>query len=307
MPNKSAPQSSVPVAQGIERLPSNQARKANLVNSVNNLDLLNTFIADRKGTKGLTAQGERWVRQTLGRFLAWLPVPISETRRDHLVTYLARWESKPWQKHSMFRALRTFWKWASIRYDMPNPMLDRWGNHVIDAPKTPNKVLYTQTPDTVHQLMEAASCTRDKAIISLLADSGARLGELASISFSDLDLDANRIKVLGKGGKEGYLVFGSKTKTILSDYIRGVRPTGLLFGLNRHGINTMLQRLGKRTGIKANAHSFRRGFATELRRQGVGVLDIKELGRWSSVSMVERYTRAFTFDDAVERYKPIVT
>jgi len=77
--------------------------------------------------------------------------------------------------------------------------------------------------------------------------------------------------------------------------------------LNRHGINTMLQRFGKRTGIKANAHSFRRGFATELRRQGVGVLDIKELGRWSSVSMVERYTRAFTFDDAVKRYKPIVT
>ena len=222
-------------------------------------------------------------------------------------TYLARWESKPWQKHSMFRALRTFWKWASIRYDMPNPMLDRWGNRVIDAPKTPNKVLYTQTPATVHQLMEAASCTRGKAVISLLADSGARLGELAGISFRDLDMEANRIKVLGKGGKEGYLVFGAKTKTILSDYIRHVRPTGLLFGLNRHGINTMLQRLGKRTGIKANAHSFRRGFATELRRQGVGVLDIKELGRWSSVSMVERYTRAFTFDDAVERYKPMVT
>ena len=232
---------------------------------------------------------------------------LAETRRDHLVTYLAQWESKPWQKHSMFRALRTFWKWASIRYDIPNPMLDRWGNHVIDAPKTPNKVLYTQTPDTVVRLVEAASCTRDRALISLLADSGARLGEIASINFSDLDLECNRIKVMGKGNKEGYLVFGSKTGAILADYIGDAQPTGKLFGLNRHGVKTMLQRLEKRTGIKCNAHSFRRGFATELRRQGVGALDIKELGRWSSVSMVERYTRAFTFDDAAQRYKPIVT
>ena len=268
---------------------------------------LESFIADRKGTRGLTPQGERWVRQTLGRFLTWLPVSLVETRRDHLVTYLAQWESKPWQKHSMFRALRTFWKWASIRYDIPNPMLDRWGNHVIDAPKTPNKVLHTQTPETVSQLVDAASCIRDKALISLLADSGARLGEIASISFNDLDLEGNRIKVLGKGDKEGYLVFGAKTNAIMADYIREARPAGNLFGMNSEGVKTMLQRLGQRTGIKCNAHSFRRGFATALRHAGVGELDIQQLGRWSSLEMVRRYTKAYTFDDAAKRYKPIVT
>ena len=97
--------------------------------------LLETFIADRKGTKGLTPQGERWLRQTLGTFLTWLPVGLAETRRDHLVSYLAQWQSKPWPKHSMFSALRTFWKWVSMAYDVPNPMVDRWGNHVIDPPK----------------------------------------------------------------------------------------------------------------------------------------------------------------------------
>ena len=51
----------------------------------------------------------------------------------------------------------------------------------------------------------------------------------------------------------------------------------------------------------------RRGFATELRRKGLGELDIAELGRWSSVVMVKRYSRAYTFDDAAKRYKPIVT
>ena len=69
----------------------------------------------------------------------------------------------------------------------------------------------------------------------------------------------------------------------------------------------MLKRLEKETGIRCNAHSIRCGFATALRRAGVGELDIQQLGRWSSLEMVRRYTKAFTFDDAAERYKPIVT
>jgi integrase len=69
----------------------------------------------------------------------------------------------------------------------------------------------------------------------------------------------------------------------------------------------VLDRLAKETGIKCNAHSFRRGFATELGKAGGGGLDIMQLGRWSSVAMVQRYTRAYTFDDAATKYKPIVT
>lgn len=67
-----------------------------------------------------------------------------------------------------------------------------------------------------------------------------------------------------------------------------------------------LRRLGDRVGIKCPSHSFRRGFATELRKQGLNELDIAELGRWSSTAMVKRYSRAYTFEDAASRYKPIV-
>ena len=50
-------------------------------------------------------------------------------------------------------------------------MIDRWGNAVIEAPKTPKPVLYTMTPEKVHRLLEADSCIRDRAIISLLYES----------------------------------------------------------------------------------------------------------------------------------------
>ena len=297
----------VPVAHWIERLPSKQSREANSVNSVNNLNLLNSLIEDRKATKGLTAGGERWLKETLSKFLSWLPVSPNQATRAHIVRFLGQYEAMPWRKHSMYRALRAFWRWVSTTYDIPNPMMDHRGNPVIDAPKTPSKVLYTMPPDKVQILLKATSCVRDEAIVSLLADSGARLSEMANINVDDLDLERKRIKVLGKGNNEGYLVFGAKTQSLVANYIWQAKPTGNLFGLNSEGVKTMLQRLAKRTGIKCNAHSFRRGFATALRHAGVGELDIQQLGRWSSLEMVRRYTKAYTFDDAAARYKPIVT
>ena len=193
-----------------------------------------------------------------------------------------------------------------MTYDVPNPMIDRWGNSVIDAPNTPTTILYTMTPVLALELIHAAPCTRDKAIISLLADSGARQSEITSIDIAALNLNGYRIRVVGKGNKEGYLVFGENTRLLLSQHLDESRPTDSLFALNNEGLKTMLRRLEARTGIKCNSHSFRRGFATELRRKGLSELDIAELGRWSSTVMVKRYSRAYTFDDAAARYKPIV-
>jgi integrase len=65
---------------------------------------------------------------------------------------------------------------------------------------------------------------------------------------------------------------------------------------------TMLRRLGDKTGIVARPHDFRPGFATTLRRMGVGELDIAQMGRWSSLEMVQRYTKAYSFEDAASRF-----
>ena len=146
----------------------------------------------------------------------------------------------------------------------------------------------------------------DQANIWLLADSGVRRFELCNIAVADLDLAQKRIRVMGKGQKQGYLVFGPSTAALLAQHLAENNPSGHLFDLGYDGLRTMLNRLGSRLGIKLNAHDFRRGFATTLRKRGVGELDIQQLGRWESLEMVRRYTRAYTFDDAVSRYKPIV-
>ena len=53
----------------------------------------------------------------------------------------------------------------------PHPMIDHWGNAVIEAHKPASTALYTMTAENAHQLFEAVCSIRDKAIISLLNDS----------------------------------------------------------------------------------------------------------------------------------------
>ena len=40
---------------------------------------------------------------------------------------------------------------------------------------------------------------------------------------------------MGKGNKEGFLVFGKKTESLITQYVREFRPTDKLFALSAQG------------------------------------------------------------------------
>ena len=50
-------------------------------------NVLECFINDKKNTKGLTPSGEEWLRDTVGRFLRWLPVPLPQATSEHVVRF----------------------------------------------------------------------------------------------------------------------------------------------------------------------------------------------------------------------------
>ena len=266
-----------------------------------NRAILQDLVVNKKSTKGLTPRGEEWLISMVGTFLKGLTVPVELVNSGHIARFLAPYADRPFQKHGFYRALKSFYRWLRRqRLIAENPF------DYLDAPKLPDKVLNTITPEQAATLIANARCIRDKAIIAIFADTGGRRSEVCNICFSDVDLKHNRIKVLGKGNNEGYLVFGDATKALLVAHIALNKPADRLFDLNYEGVKMMLNRLGARCGIQARPHDFRRGFATTLRYLGVGDLDIQQLGRWKSLEMVRRYTKAFTFEDAARRYKPIV-
>ena len=154
--------------------------------------------------------------------------------------------------------------------------------------------------------MEQADTIRDRAIISLFADSGLRLSELASINPRNIDWQNRLIKVWCKGSKEGYAPFGNRTEKLLREWLSQYHNKDKLWDLNWWGIKDMINRLSFKTGIKVSPHTFRRTFASMLAKRGVDSLHIMRLGRWESLAMVDRYTKSVRLEDSLKLYSSIV-
>lgn len=208
-------------------------------------------------------------------------------------------------KHAYFRAISVFYNWlyglrSGFNFEArDNPIA------LIDPPKRPKLILPSLTKEQVELLIAKAHSTRDKAMVSLFVESGMRLSELANIRVPHIDWEARIIKVVGKGNKEGYAPFGSSTEKYLRAWLHEYQPEvdKPIWNLGFWGIKGMLRDLGRQTGLSCNPHSFRRTFASLLRKAGIDTMTIKDLGRWESLQMVQRYTRSVTFEDSLRFYK----
>ena len=169
----------------------------------------------------------------------------------------------------------------------------------------PKLILPSLTKEEVELLILKAASARDKAIIALFTESGMRLSELVNIRVKDIDWGNHTIRVLGKGNKEGYAPFGTMSEYYLKPWLVEYQPqsNNRIWGISSWGITSMLDGLRKETGLPCNPHTFRRTFACLLRKAGVDTMTIKDLGRWESLEMVQRYTRSVDFNDSMKFYK----
>jgi site-specific recombinase XerC len=112
-------------------------------------------------------------------------------------------------KNAYYRAIRAFCNWLYRQgYIKDNPITR------VDPPKIRKTILPSLTPEQVDYLIQEADTIRDKAIISLFADSGMRLTELFNINESHIDWDTNTITIWGKGGKQRKAPFTQRDSQI---------------------------------------------------------------------------------------------
>ena len=168
----------------------------------------------------------------------------------------------------------------------------------VSPPRKQQKLLPAISKQQLDTLLERCHSKRDKALISCLWYSGMRLSEVANVEASDFNWDEGTVTVLGKGNK----------------YRKALAPNGVVkewftrhdtFEISRGGVQTMLKRLAKETGIQCNAHSFRRGFCVHNVKSGLSTRVVQVLGGWEQISMVERYSKSLTFDDALSIYHKV--
>ncbi len=263
--------------------------------------LVNAFLSSRR--RGLSTATLKFYRDYLSYSRQVIGVKI--TQRD-IAKFLSTLTCTNGGKHSYYDVLCVFYRWLYSPKSGLN--LDPQRNPItwVEPPKVDKRILPSLTSEQLDLLIGQAACVRDKAIISLFADTGLRLSELPNIKPDDIDWEHRVIKVICKGNKEGLALFGKRTERLLWQWLADHWANSRLWDFNYWGIISMLDDLSVKTGLPCNPHTFRRTLASVLAERGVDALHIKRLGRLESIAMVEHYTRSVKFEDSMKFYTTIV-
>lgn len=199
------------------------------------------------------------------------------------------------------RRLRTFLHWC-FKWEYWEWDVSVW----VDVPEVPSLPKPPLFAAQLRRLLDAAEAShapvRDKAIISLLAGTGIRKEECASIVVGDVALDNKGGTVYirkAKMGKSRYVVLDEKTAENLSAWLRKSVPNDreLLFGVGPKGIYDAVRSASERAGLRdtlGSPHALRRLFVTHWGRvkPGDGSMRFlqKQTGQ-STPSMIQLYSR----------------
>jgi site-specific recombinase XerD len=147
---------------------------------------------------------------------------------------------------------------------------------------------------------------RDRALFELAYAGGLRAEEIVRLNITDVDHDAEQLRVEGKGSKTRFVPAGEVALGTVRLYLERARPAlraedeqPALF-LSRSGrrlgtsdVRRRLRAWAARAGIPSgiSPHALRHSFATHLLDGGADLRSIQELLGHSSISTTQVYTR----------------
>jgi integrase/recombinase XerD len=154
--------------------------------------------------------------------------------------------------------------------------------------------------------MSTPEGVRNRAMLEVLYGCGLRVSELTNLRISDLFLDVDFIKVIGKGNKERLVPIGSQAIKYIKMYRETIRvhvpikkgEEDILF-LNRRGrrlsrmmVFLVIKECAAKVGLKKtiSPHTFRHSFATHLIEGGADLRAVQEMLGHSSITTTEIYT-----------------
>lgn len=266
-------------------------------------DAVEDFLRSRRAS-GCTAQTMRTYAANLERFLkAAGGKSLGGITRQDVEGYLEELRSRmrPISAHQHYRTLRTFFRWCVRTGHLTD---DPMAAITMKAPKTLPRV---PADDAVQALLLACPDTfegvRNRALVTLLADSALRKEEARRLRVGDVDLRTRQVWVhQGKCRKDGVTFFGEAAASALREWLHvhpDPRPEAFLFvraggdQLGAYAFNRILRRLSRRAGLvrPIGPHALRHYAATALHRQ-TGDLDlVRRVLRHETLAMALRYAQ----------------
>ena len=197
------------------------------------------------------------------------------TKRDiqRLVGRIERGDYSAWTKHTYRAMIKRFWKWLKGD-DRTYPEEVEWIKvQTGREKKLPEELL---SEEEIKRMVDAAENPRDKALISVLYESGCRIGEVLALRMRHVEPNeyGSKIIVRGKTGMRKILLISSAPylATWMNSHPFRDDPDAPLWvtrdgrNLSYSAASAVLKRAAARSGIrkKIYPHLLRHSRATEL-------------------------------------------
>jgi integrase/recombinase XerD len=234
------------------------------------------------------------------------PESISLTDLRLFINWINELGMIPSSQARILSGIKSFYKYLLVEDIIKNDPAE-----LLESPKKQRKLPDTLSYEDINRLIGAidlsrAEGVRNKAIIEVLYSCGLRVSELTELKLSNLYLEIEFIKVIGKGSKERLVPIGSEAIKALKIWIADVRvhvpikrgEEDLVF-LNRRGsrlsrvyIFMLIKQLAEMAGIRKSIspHTLRHSFATHLVEGGADLRAVQEMLGHESITTTEIYT-----------------
>lgn len=229
-------------------------------------------------SEGLSPRRVEKYMSTLSKLSELLKIDFEKAKRpdiEMVMNCIERSDYTEWTKHDFKIALKKFYRW--LRKTEENPPEVKWIKTAGKKTKTklPKDML---SPEEVRSLITAALTERDRAFISVLYETGCRIGELLSLKMKQIQKHQHgfQITVEGKTGSRRLLLIASTQyiSAFLNHHPSKDDPNSYLWITANYNnkritysrICDILKATSRRAGIRKaiNPHNFRHSRATHL-------------------------------------------
>lgn len=140
---------------------------------------------------------------------------------------------------------------------------------------------------------------RDKLIVRMLYDTGARISEITNLTLKDIDLEIREIHVIGKGRKPRTVYIQEGTCALLKDLIKNqnisapnspiflIKPCTVWYNLKKYGQELLSRDL--------HPHMLRHSRLQHMADEGIDSFSIKSYAGHADIGTTQIYVKASKF------------
>lgn len=250
-----------------------------------------------KALEGKSVATLKRYRYELNRLLSYVNKAVEKIRPGDISGYMRAYKRARGISNQTLKNIRavfsSFFGWLRDRDRVrKNPMVQ------VEQIKVEKKIRKPYSDTEREKMLRNCSTLRDKALLEFLYSTAVRVSELSALNISDVRFGTRDMVVFGKGAKERVVYLNERSNMYLLEYLESREDSNpALFvserypheRLTKSGIEDIVRKTGRKVGVHAFPHRFRRTAATNALNRGMPVQEVAKLLGHSKLETTMEY------------------